>query len=404
MKVTLWRKIRYWVLLLLVLLITISSHPMIVNMSKDAGIESGTVLSRYIIIVFAWLFVMCVNKTMLRSKHVLISWVIWTWIVLYYLITFSLFGKTEMMGDVRSIGICLIAIMIGWQLDLDEKRLRLLLLAYSGLVLFVGLMQVFTNVGGFVIRDLYVADNKNSLGVMLVSSAVVLLFLGLNHTRKGIGKLLFFVGAILVFAVLLTIRARAATLTTGIMLLFILYERYKGKYFFLYLLVGIMVFVVAFLILPDSLKDFMYNSFFQNYEGRDITAGRMERNNSAIGFLSYHIFLGNLDQNVSIGWIHNYPLNRTFEFGIVFVIPILVLYLYLLIAAIKNTIKSNSRNNYNIGYYLLLIPFVISMAEPTFPFGPGTATVFNFIVFGASLRDEYNEKANSYSLIKETPY
>ena len=393
MKLSLWHKARYWVLLLFVFLITFSSHPVIVYMSQAAEMKNGTILSRYIILVFAGLFVMCLNvKSMLKSKVVLTSWLIWIWIVLYYLITFSVFGKKEMIGDVRSIAISLIAIMIGWQLDLDEKKLRILLIAFSGFILFVGLMQVFTNVGGFVILNQYETDNKNSLGVMLATGAILFLFLGLNHTGRVFPKVFFFAGAILMIVVLLTVRARAATLTSGIMILYILYERFKGKNFVLYLLGGIAIFVIVFLILPGSAKDFVYNSFFQNYEGGDITTGRSERNVAALSFLSYHTFLGNLNHNEDVGWIHNYPLNRTFEFGIVFVVPILLLYLYLLVNAIIKTIKSDNRNTYNLGYYVLLIPFIISMAEPTFPFGPGTATAFNFLLFGLSLRKSYDEE------------
>lgn len=395
MKITFWYRARYWVLLLLVVLITISSHPTIVDMSKAAGMKSGTILSRYIILVFAGLFMMCLNvKSMLKPKIVRVSWFLWVWIVVYYLITFAAFGKRAMMGDVRSIAISLSAIMIGWQLDLDEKKLRILLLTFSGLILFVGLMQVLTNVGGFVILNQYEADNKNSLGVMLVSGVIMLLFLGLNHAGKTFPKVVFFTGAVLMLVIMLTLRVRAATLTVGIMGVYIFYERFKGKNFVLYLLGGIAALVILLLVLPESAKDFVYNSFFQNYEdGGDITAGRAERNIAALNFLSYHTFLGNLNQNEDVGWIHNYPLNRTFEFGIVFVVPIMLLYLYLLINTIIKTVKSNNRNIFNAGYYILLIPFIISMVEPTFPFGPGTATVINFLLYGVALRNTSNEKA-----------
>ena len=400
MNVSFWYKARYWVLLLLVLLITLSCHPTIVDMSKAAGMKSGTILSRYIILVFAGLFGMCLNvKSMLRSKIVRVSWVLWIWIVVYYLITFATFGKRAMMGDVRSIAISLVAIMIGWQLDLDKKELWVLLIAFSGLILFAGLMQVFTNVGGFVILNQYETDNKNSLGVMLVSGAILLLFMGLNYTGKMFPKVIFIVGGVLTLIVLLTVRARAATLTAGIMGVYIFYERFKGKNFVLYLLGGIAALVILLLILPESAKDFVYNSFFQNYEdGGDITTGRAERNIAALNFLTYHTFLGNLNQNEDVGWIHNYPLNRTFEFGIIFVFPILLLYLYLLINTIIKTVKSDNRNTYNAGYYILLIPFIISMVEPTFPFGPGTATVINFLLFGVALRNTANEKAGFVNL------
>lgn len=227
---------------------------------------------------------------------------------------------------------------------------------------------------------------------MLSSSAIVFLFLGLNLQQRGTKKILCFALAILTLVVLLTIRARTATLTTVIMLLYILYERFKGKDFFIYLIVGLVLVAALFVFMPSSIKEFVYNSFTQHYEEGDITTGRLERNAVALRFLSNHIFFGNLDQNIRVAQIHNYPLNRTFEFGIIFVFPILLLYLYLLINAIVKTIKSNNRYTQNIGYYLLLIPFIISMAEPTFPFGPGTATVFNFITFGLALRYSYNAR------------
>ena len=161
------------------------------------------------------------------------------------------------------------------------------------------------------------------------------------------------------------------------MLLYILYERFKGKNFFAYLIVGLFLAMVAYVFIPNSVKEYVYNSFTQNYEESDITAGRAGRNAAALDFLSDHIFLGNLNEQTSVGQI--------------FVLPILLIYLYLLFQAIIKTIRTNSRNNYNLGYYLLLIPFIVSMAEPTFPFGPGTATVFNFLAFGASLRNSDNE-------------
>lgn len=403
MQLTFWQKTRYGVLLLLLFLITLSSHPTIVAMSRAAGMESGTILSRYIILVFAGLFVMCLNvKSMLKPKMIRGCWLIMLLMVLYYMITFALFGRRIMLNDIRSILICLVAIMIGWQMNLDKKRFHLALLIFALLTLFVGLMQVLTNVGGFVILDQYQADNKNSLGVMLATSAIVLLFMALNNRSIRIIQIGLFVLAVFTLVILLTIRARAATLTSGIMLLYILYERFKGKNFVFYLVCGVFVFVLVFLFMPDSIKQFVYDSFFQNYEGGDITAGRASRNRAALDYLSQNIWLGNIRREIDIPQIHNYPLNRTFEFGLVFAFPILLMYLFILVNAIVKTIKSDNHNNYNIGYYLLLIPFVISMAEPTFPFGPGTATVFNFLMFGVALRNTYYEKLGDNFRV-ETP-
>lgn len=400
MKTTFWQKARFLVLLLLVVLITISSHPVIVDVSRSAGLESGTILSRYIIMVFAGLFLMCLNmKSMFKPKLIKTCWLIYAFLVIWYLITFATLESNAMMSDVRSIGICLVAIMIGWQLDLDERRFKTLLIAFAGMTLFVGLMQIMTNIGGFQILDQYQTDNKNSLGVMLSSCATVFFFMGINKERAGFVKMLWLALFILSLIVLLTIRARAATLATAMIVLYILYERYKGRNFVFYFIIGIFLIAAVIVLMPSVFKEYIFNSFVQHQEG-DITSGRMERNSIAFQFLSEHFILGNLDQNVSMGQVHNYLLNRTVEFGFLFVIPILLLYMQLLIRTIVKTIKANNHDTQTIGFFLLLIPFIISMAEPTFPFGPGTATVFNFIVFGLSLRYADNKKYETPSNIQ----
>lgn len=398
MQLTFWEKLRYLLLLLLVALITISSHPTIVETSRNAGLESGTILSRYIILVFLSLFLICLNvNSMMKVKVVRKVLGSLVFIALAYLLTFSLFGERSMVSDIRAILICLMAIMIGCQLNIDDRKYRFLLFAFSLLMLFVGLMQVFVNIGGFVILDQYHADNKNRLGVMLVTAGVILFYMGLNYSKNKLVKAILYVLAILIFIVLLTVRARTATLTAFIMALYILYERYKGKDFFAYFIIGLIVIALFYLFSPQSVKDYVYNSFFQNYEERDVTSGRTERNRAALTFLSKHIFIGNLNQNVSIGWVHNYLLNKLFEYGLVFSLPFVSLYLYLLIYVIKKTLRSKKNDIRSIGYYLLLVPFIISMAEPTLPFGPGNATVFNFLVFGMAIGP--SERANTPSVV-----
>ena len=104
MQVTFWQRARYWVLLLLVFLITISSHPTIAAMSRDARMESGTILSRYIILVFGGLFIMCVNfQSMMRAKLVRVSLIIYFFVFLYYLITRAAFGEHSMMSAFPSV-------------------------------------------------------------------------------------------------------------------------------------------------------------------------------------------------------------------------------------------------------------------------------------------------------------
>lgn len=62
---------RLTILVLLIIFISMSSHPEIVLRSKCVGLESGTILSRYVVIVFGLLFVLCFNiKSFIRSSFI----------------------------------------------------------------------------------------------------------------------------------------------------------------------------------------------------------------------------------------------------------------------------------------------------------------------------------------------
>ena len=133
------------------------------------------------------------------------------------------------------------------------------------------------------------------------------------------------------------------------------------------------------------LKLYLYVA--ENYEYDDVTSDRINRIVAGLRFLNQHFWTGNLDAYTTLAWIHNYPLEKLYKYGFIFAFPILFIYLFLLITTIVKSVKSDNHDIYNIGFYLLLIPNIISMAEPTFPFGPGTATIFNFIIFGIALRN-----------------
>ena len=388
MKITLYN-IRYWLLLLLVFLIAYSSHPSIMDLNNEEEITRGTVLSPYIALVFNVLMLLCIRtKPFLRSRMIGNTFVMLLVLVLFYLITMGFFGTQAMLLDIRGIFISLVAIMIGWQIELDSKKQYVVLLLYAVLVLYVGLMQVFVNIGSFEILEEYKSDNKNSLGVMLAGASFIFLYLGINSKQIDWKRIILLCLFVLTIVVLLTIRARSATLALMAMSLFLFFKRLNKRY--LLVTVSIVTFAVVFLyylqvyFYPDII-DYIVKSFYLHHED-DLTTGRMERNIVGLHFLSDHLWLGNLDVKAKIGWIHNYPLEKLFKFGLVFSLPLLVVYVYIFVKAWRNSVRSDSHNITNIGYYLLLIPYIISLSEPTFPFGPGTACAFNFILFGMSIR------------------
>ena len=388
-----WGNLRYLVLLYLIFLFAYASHPDIIASSRMSGIEAGTILSDDILKVFALLFVMCLNiRSFLKSGVIVSSLVIYLIIIVFFLLVFSYYDNLIMLDDLRAIAICLVSMMIGWQLGLNEKKMRFLLLFYAVCIGYVTYMQVTTNVGGFEIADNYLTDNKNSLGAMLATGIFCLLFFQANSRGSFFRRLLFVLLMLFFVTLLLTIRARTAAVALVFLFLYFYYQRYRGKGVFLLFLLGMTILVFIVLMAFPLAKEYIRDSFVQNYEGGDITSGRMERNIAGFKFLTEHMWAGELEMDGNFSSIHNYPLNKWCGFGFFFSIPIMLYYFVTLFISLIRSSRMGTFNVFNAGYFALLIPFVISMAEPTYPFGPGTATVFNFILFGVALRDTWNNR------------
>lgn len=384
------QKLVLWLLVLLAVLVALSSHPTIVDLSRSAGIEKGSILSRYIIVVFIFLFLLCFGwKEITKSKQIRIYSFFVIWILVFSVFTMGFFSDNKLFGEVRALVICLVALSIGWQLRLSEIQMRIVLLVYAIGALYVGFMQVTNNVGGFVIEDQYLTDNKNTLGVMLATSIAVLVYMATEVHFRKIWLVLCWIGVVALFAVILTIRARAATLIAFFALLLTIYRRVHRSYFILVMAAIPAIVLLGMMFLPSDLISFVTNSFVSGFEGGDITSERSIRNQMALHYLSLHPLLGNLQHgSAHFGWIHNYPLLQLFNNGLIFGLPILCLYVYLLFIIIKGLFSSKVDNIEEVGFFAALVPFLVSLAEPTFPFGPGTATVFNFILLGVAIKSQ----------------
>lgn len=390
-----WGNLRYLVLLYLIFLFAYASHPSIIESSRMLGMEAGTILSDDILKIFALLFVMSLNiRSLLKSGVIVSSFIIFFIIIVFFMLVVSRYDKFTMLGDLRSIAICLVSVMIGWQLELSERKMRFLLFFYAVCIGYVTYLQVTTNVGGFEILDNYLTDNKNALGAMLATSVFCLVFLQANCGNSALKRLLLVLMMLFFVTLLLTIRARTASVAFALLFLFFYFQRYRRKGFFFLFVLGITILICVTMMFFPLVKEYVRDSFVQNYEGGDITSGRMGRNIAGLKFLSEHMFAGELEADGDLAWIHNYPLNKWCGFGLFFSFPILLYYFVTLCVAWIRSCRMGTFNIFNVGYFALLIPFVISMAEPTYPFGPGTATVFNFMLFGVALRDTSDNSCN----------
>lgn len=373
-------------LVVMLFAIGVSYHPIIVGMSRAAGYENGTILSRYILLLFVGVFGLSLVSTDLsvnRSKTIRTS-IVWILVTaMAGLLALAIFNNKHVVGDVRSLVIVLAAIIIGWKLNPSRKMMYALFLSFAGSVLFSGLSQVMINIGGFVIEDQYLTDAKNSLGALLASASLVFLYI-VHDTESRFLRLASIVAVAMSLLLLLVIRARMSTLTAGLLIVYYCYLRSRNSMGIVIAAMMVPLLLAVFMLLPDTAFDFFYSSMTTGTQGEDFTSGRLGVYQEALLIVAENPLLGNIRGIDHIGWVHNFPFLKLSGYGLLFSWPILAFYIIIGWKALSRSYRF--RGVVSFFNLLLLVPYLISMAEPTFPFGPGTVTVFNFLLFGIAER------------------
>lgn len=386
------RYIRFFLLVLLVLLLNFSYHPTIVSLTAMTDRTAGTILTPYLNLIFmitAAVSLVPVNNSVFRSKVFTTSVKI-IFLILFATLLLTVLFKKSMIHEVRVVGMSLAAIIIGWSISEKEWVMKVVLLLFSFTALVIGFLQIQSNIGGFTIELGYAAFAKNQLGVVLATAVIIMMGFFVSHDGKKVFRWIYLIATILGLFFLLTIRARLDTIATVVLIVYMLYLVEKKRSIFVTSFIVLVIIAILILVLPESVSQYITNSFTMGYEGGDITSDRLRRNEFTIQFLLNHPIEGNLFEELDADWVHNYLLNKAFMYGLLFGMPLFIMYFYLGWSVLKRSFLSDVKDLRNIGYYAMLITFIASLGEPTYPFGPGTATTMNFVLFGMSLRNTYN--------------
>jgi O-antigen ligase len=254
----------------------------------------------------------------------------------------------------------------------------------------MGLYKVIFDIGGFIIIDQYSFAAKNQIAPIISSATIILFYLLINNFLKDKRKNIFvFILFIVLFAILIIARGRAAIVATVICCLFLFFTYSKKKIITVFLLIVIGIYVFPFL----------YDSFFLNHDVNDmndISSGRINIYERGLQYWLENFWFGEIFATKTFDFTpHNFVLLRLVNYGVAggsLSIFLYLTYICFIIKSIKQ--KKKEKSIYNLGYILLIIPFIISLFEYTFPFGPGTSQLINFFMFGQFLRHEYRTIKN----------
>src|SRR5690554_6071020 len=180
-------KIRYILLLILVTLVSVSYHPYVYDISIHESLEKGTILTPIIYIVYILLLIITLNiKDITKSRTIKKLFYLILLFSLTLFVLSSFFINVNLLINLRSILIPFFAICIGWCIKINEKQLKSILLIFVLVVLYTILMQIMKNIGSFVILDYYATSNKNSLGGIAASAAIVASYLFISNKNNKI--------------------------------------------------------------------------------------------------------------------------------------------------------------------------------------------------------------------------
>ncbi len=371
---------------ILLFISALSYHPMFVNLADNSA---GSIFSSYIIGMTIILFLINTNKTWFNSKYLILSSVFFLFAVLIGLIIMGLY-ESYYNHDIRNISIAIAITYIGYNLNLTIKNILSISVIYYLTILVVTWAQVRTNIGGFLILDQYAAFAKNSLGVLSSVAAIgsFIIALSINSISK---KFILLFGTVVLFALILTIRARASSVAVFLICTIYLYRRfalYNKKIFFAF---TIIIILTTILFLNGNLHfiyDYIHDSFTQHNEN-DITNERIGR-----GLIAWNMFIDNpllgiLDNKpipLAYTYVHNYFLRILTYYGILGSFFLFLIYLYQSIYIIKKCLEKNATDIEYMGFWIMLSLLFSSLVEPTFPYGPGTAVLGAYLSLGFSLK------------------
>ena len=73
------------------------------------------------------------------------------------------------------------------------------------------------------------------------------------------------------------------------------------------------------------------------------------------------------------------------NYGVLFGWPLLIIYLMIFIKCFR-VIINNKNEIWQSGILLVVLMYIVSLLEYSYPYSPGSATMFGFIMFGQYLR------------------
>jgi len=330
---------------------------------------------------------------------------IWVTMTLISLLLYVLYPYDSMiiLSDIRQIFLPLAITFCSYVLfnitHEDFERVLIFLCIFTAICAIYAIISS----GGFTIMTLYREGVvKNQTAPYFVQFSIIAFLIALKNKSRALTILMFFV-ALMLLAYPVVLRARTATLGALVIVLFAFIKKYRVH--IIYILPILCVIAISYF--GDEIKQLFESSIIGNANISDIdgiSSGRLSRNEESFSDWMDYFFFGSLStfnhisSNITKNAYlipHFYLLWTLVKYGLIGSVPFFVIYFYNLVTAIKI-----SRTNYETNQYMLLcmlLAYIVSLAEYSAPFGPGSSFIITYILYGKSIKycDSTNHSCKS---------
>ncbi len=374
-----WKnKIAITLLYVLFAAVVLSYIPMIYLTSLYDVFSLGIMVLMALLVVFTFF-----RSFFLKNRFLVTVITVIAFLVIEFVV-FTVGHLRYNMDDVRQVIIVFLCMIVGYTINMTEQQLSRMSLFYIIGSILMGLYAIVFYTGSFSFEgDRTLITGKNQIGGMVAVGGAIATYFYLTFDNR---KRMYFALALLAFFVSAILRDRSAFVA---FLFFAIVVSFKQFPFYKVFMVLIAM-LLFYLFFKSTIDNFFINSLIGrgDIDIENLSTGRSTRNAMGIQYLSSHFWVGELEASANIPWIHNYLLLRLVRYGVWSLFFILI-YLLFVVKIIKEYFRYKELQFDKMGFFIPIIPFFISLLEPSFPFGPGTVQVFVYVLFGHALQQDH---------------
>jgi len=379
--------LRSWLLLGLLMLTVISNLPALNSVEAVRGLL-------YLGFGLAALFTIPFRRVLdvrLAKQYGLLMF-----IVLALVLPMALLGGNVPWSFLLTMAVPLILLLISAGTTLDPGKY---VFAVSGYVLLASVMGVATvlsyQIGGAVsVR--YMVEGKNQVGPILGIACILALCRLVAReepllVKALLGKALYMFALFVLFSSLILVRNRTGIVAVLILAGIVLFRELRRlplqRRASATLITSVVLGAAILLGWMEFVGQYLWDSLTLNYDVSDpnsLSTGRVAGYAEAARFLGTYPLFGEVFSGEYLGsTAHNFLLNAWVRFGLIGAIPVGVIYLVLWGVAVLGVVRAVAGVSPEfMTACALLFTLLVSLAEYTYPFGPGTSTAMVWFLLG----------------------